>query len=343
MKISVIGINHKTAPIEVREKFFLNSIQQDLFLSEVKSNPAIAECFILSTCNRTEIYLRGINPQVYLESLVKLVVNIKKEEFHPECLKYFYVHEEAEAVRHLLKVTVGLDSLVLGERQIIGQVRTAVERGRLRGMFHQHFNILSNIAIRMAKKAQTETEIAFGGLSVSWAAIVQAERLLGSLQGKSILIIGAGKMGELTINQIKNRGVKNIYLMNRTGTTAQALAETCQGIAASFLEIKEILNEVDVCVCAASAPHYILDQKIVEKVMVLRNNRPLVLIDISMPRNIDPLAGKLKNVFLSHIDDLEQVAKENLRRRQLAVPRVEAIIEEKLSAFYQKLDKMQTV
>ena len=342
MNIIVFGLNHKTAPIEIREEFFLNPIQQDLLLVELKSDPAVTEALVLSTCNRTEIYLHVIGNFYSLESILKLIANIKKTEFRHELKKYFYFYEQNKAPRHLLRVTSGLDSLVLGEKQIIGQVKSAVDRAREKGMFSRHFNILSNIAIRTAKKAQTETQISYGGSSVSWAAMALAEEVLGTLQEKSILIIGAGKMGELALMQIRNKGVKNIYLMNRTGQAAQTLAETCGAIPVSFMDIKEILSEVDVCVCAAGAPHYILDRKTIEKIMALRHYRKLILIDISMPRNIDPQVVAIDQIFLSDIDDLNKVVGENMVKRQSAVNSVEKMIDRQLTIFYEKLNKLQT-
>ena len=337
MDIFLIGINHKTAPIEVREKFFLNPLQQDLFLSELKSHPLIAEALVLSTCNRTEVYVYGLPMPRHMDFFLSLISNIKKSEFLPDVQRHFYSYQNAEAVRHFLQVTAGLDSLILGEKQIIGQVRNAVERARQKGMFGRYFNILSNLALRTAKKAQNETEISYGGSSVSWAAMALAENRLTTLEGKSILIIGAGKMGELALEQIRSKGVRQIYLMNRTETTAQDLARTYSGIAASFCDIKEILSEVDVCVCSAGAPHYILDKITVEKTMALRNHRELILIDISMPRNIDPAAAQVEGISLFHIDDLEQVFGETMRKRQSAVRLVEDIIEGKMTAFYKKI------
>lgn len=343
MNIILFGLNHKTAPIDIREKFFLNPLQQDLLLSELKSDPSIAEAFVLSTCNRTEIYLHTINLPHHFESILKLITDIKKIEFLPGFQKYFYLYEKNQALRHLLCVTSGLDSLVLGEKQILGQVKSAFERARDKGMFGRYFNILSNIAIRTAKKAQSETQISYGGSSVSWAAMAMAEELLGTLEGKSILIIGAGKMGELALNQIRNKGVKNIYVMNRTGESAQALAQTCRATAVSFMDIKETLNEVDVCVCAAGAPHYILDRTIIEKVMNLRQNRKLILIDISMPRNIDPYVANVPYVFLSCIDDLNKVVTQTMIKRQSAVELVEKIIDRQLGLFYEKVGDTQCV
>ncbi len=341
MHIVILGVNHKTAPIEIRERFFLNPTQQDLLLSELKSDPKVLEAIVLSTCNRIEIYARTIQDANDRDFLVKHLLNVKKINSAHDLQQYFYFYQNEEAVRHFLKVTAGLDSLMLGEKQIIGQVKSSVDRAREMKMLDRHFNILSNVAIRTAKKAQTDTEISHGGSSISWAAMTMAENLLGTLEGKSILIIGAGKMGELTLEQIRNKGVKNIYLMNRTGSAAQSLAEAHNGIPVSFDEIKETLAEVDVCVCAASAPHYILEKKGVEKVMTLKRDRKLILIDISMPRNIDPQVASIESVYLSCIDDLDRVVNENMRKRQSAVSAVESIITQKLHEYYEKLSKLK--
>ncbi|MDP2654223.1 MAG: glutamyl-tRNA reductase [Candidatus Omnitrophota bacterium] len=343
MNIVTVGINHKTAPIESREKFFLTPLQQDLVLSEMKCNPSVFEAFILSTCNRTEVYAHVLEDFNLAGFFTALVSSIKKIPFHPDDRKLFYIYRQEQAIRHLLRVAAGLDSLVLGEKQILGQVRTSLERGQSRAMFSKNFNILANIAIRTGKKAQTETQISYGGSSVSWAAVMMAEQKLGTLAGRSFLIIGAGKMGELTINQIYGKGVSKVYVMNRTQCNAEALAEKCEGIPVSFCDIKETLAEVDVAICAVCAPHYILEKDIVQKVMEARKGRELILMDISMPRNIDPQTATVPGIHLSCIDDLQQVMNESMRKRQASVGAVEKIIEAKLSEFYEKLAKIQDI
>ncbi len=340
MNIIAIGINHKTTPIEVREKLFLSSTEQDLFLSELKCNPAILEAFVLSTCNRTEIYARVLQQQNYSPYFIRLLMDIKKMKFDQKVSNLFYTYTDEDAVRHMARVVTGLDSLVLGERQILGQVKEAVERARSRMMLATGFNILSNVIIRAGKKAQTETDIGYGGSSISWAAIAMAEKCLGSLANKSLLVLGAGKMSELALQQVHMKGLQNLFVMNRTQTTGEDLAKRYQGIPVSFYDVKEILGQVDVCICSVGAPHYILDRLLVEKVMELRNQRRLILIDISMPRNIDPQVAKIKDVYLAHIDDLEKVVEETMRKRSEAVACVEAIIEEKVREFYRKLEKV---
>ena len=343
MRLVVIGLNHKTAPIEIREKFFCSEIQQELLLSELKSKPSITEGLVLSTCNRTEIYSHTLNEERDAKELIELLFQAKGLKVTQKLKDHFYVYCGKEAVGHFLKVTAGLDSLILGEKQILGQVKEAVALSRKRAMLGKYFNILSNLAIRTGKKAHSETEISFGGCSISWAAIVMAEKIFGTLCGKSVLIIGAGKMSELALQQMQKKGAHNIYVMNRTESCALELANRFRGEAVSFGDIKEILSKVDVCICSVGAPHYILDKSTIGKVMTMRSHRKLVLIDISMPRNIDPHAASIEDVLLFHIDDLDKVIGDSMKKREAAVFQVEKIIADKTAQFYKKINLIKSI
>ncbi len=338
----IVGLSHKTAPIEIREKFYLNPLQQDLLLSALKNHPLITEAFVLSTCNRIEVYLKRVDTSVDADFVIALIARIKKIKFDFDASAYIYSYDADLAIGHLLRVACGLESLVLGEGQILGQVKHAVERAQEAGTLSRYFNILTNIAIRTGKKAQHETTIGHGGSSISWAAIEMAEKMAGDLQEKSVLVIGAGKMGEIALNGLHDRGVKKIYLMNRTGEKAQHLAARYNGVAASFWNIKEILSEVDICFCAVGAPHYILDKEKIASIMQMRGGRKLVLIDISMPRNIDPEVKTLgPQVHLSAIDDLHEVVDNSMKKRQNAIHEVETIIVQKILEFNEKVSKLQ--
>ncbi len=339
----IVGLSHKTVPIEIREKFYLNPLQQDLLLSELKNHPLITESFVLSTCNRIEVYLKRIDISVDSSFIIALIAKIKKVNFDFDLTPYIYTFEGPDALEHLLRVSCGLESLVLGEKQILGQVKHAVERARDGSTLSRYFNILTNLAIRTGKKAQHETAIAHGGSSIAWAAIEMAEKASGNLQDKSVLVIGAGKMGEIALNHLNDLGVKKIFLMNRTGEKAELLATQYNGIAASFWNIKEILSEVDICFCAVGAPHYILDKEKIANIMDIRQGRKLVLIDISMPRNIDPEVKTLgPHVHLSSIDDLHEVVDNSMKKRQSAIQEVENIIRQKTLEFNDKISKLQT-
>jgi len=337
----IVGLSHKTAPIEIREKFYLNPVQQDLLLSELKNHPLISESFVLSTCNRIEVYLKRTDHTISSAFVISLIAKVKRINFDFDPIPYIYAYEGQQVLDHLLRVSCGLESLVLGEKQILGQVKHSVERARELGTLSRYFNILTNLAIRTGKKAQYETAISLGGSSISWAAIEMAQKAAGDLQDKSVLVIGAGKMGEIALEHLHDRGVKKIFLMNRTGEKAQNLASRYNGIPASFWNIKEILNEVDICFCAVGAPHYLLDKDKIASIMPSRHGRQLVLIDISMPRNIDPEVKTVPGVHLSAIDDLHEVVDHTMKKRESALQEVEEIIRRKILEFDDKILKFQ--
>jgi glutamyl-tRNA reductase len=209
-------------------------------------------------------------------------------------------------------------------------------------MLGKCFNVLSGIAIRAGKKAQSETQISYGGVSVSWAAVTIAKRMLGTFQNKSFLIIGAGKMGHLAAGHLKNKGAKYIYIMNRSKEKAEQLARKFDGTPVSFWDIKEILKEVDVCICSAGAPHYLIERDLLEKVMATHQKKKLLCVDISIPRNIEPTVSSLNNVSLVTIDDLGDVVAANMAKRYSAVSQVEAIITAKIEEYYNKISKIRS-
>lgn len=332
-----IGLNHKNTTIELREKFFLNDVEKELLLSELKNNPVVLGAFVLSTCNRTEVYahLLSDTPQIILDVLFK----VKKIKDVSSSLPNFYCHQSDQAVRHFLCVAAGLDSLVLGEKQILGQVKQAADLARSRGMMTRELNILANVAIRAGKKAQTETEVGFGGSSVSWAAVTTMQNKLGTLAGKSILVIGAGKMGHLAAEQLRNKNVEHIYVMNRSCDKAASVACEIQATAVGFWQMKEILLKVDACICSAGAPHYLIEADLVQEVMAHRQGRGLTLIDISMPRNIEPAVADVQGIELLTIDQLDQIVENNVRRRRNAVDAVKTIIIKKEQEYFVRIAK----
>jgi len=340
MIIKAIGINHKTAPIEIREQFCLTTTQQDLLISDLKDNPIITEAFVLSTCNRTEVYVHIIDTTFDSLDIINLIAKIKCIPINTSYSKYFYTHLDDSAIRHLFEVATGLDSLVLGEKQILGQVRDAFARAQQRNVFSKSFNILSNIILQTGKSAHSKTNIGFGGSSVSWAALAQAEKLFSTFSDKSALLIGAGQMSKLAVGQVSNKGFKKFYLMNRTIDHAKSLSEKFGGQIVSFCDMKEILGIVDLCICSASAPHFVLEHETVVKVMKMRKQRRIVFIDISMPRNIDPKIMQIPNVILWHIDDLQDIVNDNMEKRKNAVSIVNAMIDRKINIYYTKIEKL---
>jgi glutamyl-tRNA reductase len=342
MRLTVIGLSHKTASIEIRERFFFKEEEREILLNELKGDPCVMEALILSTCNRTEIYAHTLSSGVS-DSLIDRLFQIKKIPQDTRLTNHFYFYEGREAMEHLLRVSSGLDSIVLGEQQILGQVKSAVEFSRRKGMLGKYFNILMDTAVRTGKKAQNETPISSGGASVSWAAVAAAQKELGTLRDKSVLIIGAGKMGGIAAGYLQNKGTGHIYLMNRSREKAQLLAREFAGTAVSFLDLEDVLGRVDVCICSAGAPHYLLEKDLVEKVVSVRQGRRLVCVDISIPRNIDPRVEDIDGVSLITIDDLGRVVARNVEKRHAAISQVEAIIAKKIAEFNTKITKNKAV
>jgi len=334
MRMVVLGINHKTAHIDLREKFYLKTIERELLLSELKLEPLVAEALVLSTCNRTEIYAVMSEPET--DRLLCRLHAVKNIRSNTKELKCFYHLFDDEAVLHFLKVATGLDSLVIGERQILGQLKAAVVMARDKGTLGRSLNILSNIAIRAGKKAQTETQISCGGSSTSWAAVEMAKKIFSTLEGRSVLIIGAGKMSQLAAGDFKRKGVGHLYVMNRTADKGVDLAKRFGGEAVNFWEMSRVFEDIDVCICSASAPHYLIEKELVERAMKGRE-RKLLLIDISIPRNIDPASAGVKGVELITIDQLDGIVEENTQARMAAVSEVEEIVRAKMQEYHRKI------
>lgn len=341
LAVKMIGISFRTSPIEIRERFYLQPQERALLLEQMKNEPAVVEALVLSTCNRVEIYAHLIHDD--LTPLWNILCRVKGLSSDKAFQKYFYTHSGEQAMRHLFRVASGVDSLVLGEKQVLGQVKEAIDLSRQHGMLGAQFNILSQLAVRAGKKAQNETALCTGGTSMSWAAVTMAERLLGGLKEKSVLIIGAGKMGRLAVNYLKEKGVGTVYIMNRTRENSESLAQEAGGVAVPFWRIRDILAQVDVCICSTSCPHYLIEKGLLEDIASGRRPRPLALIDISMPRNIDPAAADVSGVSLMAIDDLERSREETLKKRQAAVDQVETIISAKVGEFYGKMAKRAAV
>src|SRR3989338_1694345 len=338
MNIITLGINHKTAAVDIRERFYLKTIERELLLTLLKNDPLIVEAFVLATCNRTEIYVGMLEDDS--ERVMSYLFRVKNLPLEDSLKNCFYVYSGLGAVRHLFSVAVGLDSLIIGEKQIFGQVKEAFELSTKNGMMGKTFNVLSNLVLQAGKKVRSETEIDFGGTSTSWAAVTMAQRILGTLKERSVLIIGAGKMGKLAGSHLKDKGLGQIYMMNRTPCKAVEVAVELNAEIANFWDMKETLSRVDVCICASGAPHYIIDKNLVSEAMAVRQDKSLVLIDISVPRNIDPKVKTVGNVTLFSIDDLDKVVTDNLDRRNQAVVEATRIIEDKIRQFYTKLDKI---
>jgi len=337
MPFLLAGVNHKSCPLDIREKFFLQPAEKDTLLAELKSDPRVLAAIILSTCNRTEIYLDLIDADP--SGVLNTFFRIKHIPSYQGMEQYFYTLHDEDAVRHLFRVVSGMDSLILGEKQILGQVKGTVACSQEKRMMNRAFNLLSNMAIETGKKVRRETSIDFGGSSVSWAAVVKAEEILGTLEGKNVLLMGSGKMGALASQQLQNKKLANIFVMNRTQEKAEELAAQCGGTAVSFWQIRDVFESIDVCICSTGAPHYLADRSLVEEVMALRPERPMAIIDIAVPRNIDPQVAGVEGVSLLTVDELAQTLEDTMNKRKNAVELAERIIAAKVAEFYKALDK----
>ena len=325
MSIQVVGLNHKSAPIEVRERVSFSHQNLASALSLLKQRDAIQENLILSTCNRVEIYASVIDAREGFRSIERFISDFHRVE--PEYFKkHLYSFCGMDALKHLFRVASSLDSMVVGETQIFGQVKDAYRKAKEAKCAG---NILGKIfaqAIRVGKKVRVETQIGKGAVSISSAAIKLAQRAFKGLKNQTILIIGAGKIAELALTNLHRKGAKTILVANRTFLKAQELAKLFGGVAIKFERIYEHIRDADIIISSTAAPHYILNKERIQEIMRQRNNRLLFLIDLGLPRNISPDAAGIRNIHLYNIDDLTCVCDANLKERQAEAQKAEQII-----------------
>ncbi len=328
----LIGLNHRTAPVELREKLCFAATEKRDPLCCIPQLPGVREGVLLITCNRTEMMALVDDIRQGTEQIIQYFADcnsIARSEFERNL--YIITHEEA--VRHLFRLASSLDSMVLGEPQITGQVkdayRSAVEH-KTTGMVLNH---LFHKAFTTAKRVRTETQIAANAVSISFAAVELAKKIFENLWDRAIMIVGAGEMSELTARHLISNGVRNICVANRSYDTAVCLAERFQGKPIPFDEMIYNLNAVDIVVTSTGAPHYIITYPAVKKILRDRRNRPMFFIDIAVPRDVDPQVNTLDNVYLYNIDDLQGVVDANMGQRQKEAKKAEEIVQEEMNKF----------
>lgn len=332
MPIIVTGLSHRTAPVAIRDGVAVLPKAVEAVLHSLKQLDEVSECALLSTCNRTEIYLVANNVDVAINRVWEIVG--QESGIPPEELReHLFGHTDTDAVRHLFSVASGLDSMVMGEPQIAGQVKEAGAFGLKARSSKTVLNRLFRAATEASKRARTETEIGTGAVSVSFAAVELAKKILGQLDGQRALVLGAGEMSELTARHLIDNGVKSLTVASRTLARAEDLAERIQGRAVAWDVAMDQLHLADVIISSTSAEVYVLERDAVAKAMHVRKNRSMFLIDIAMPRDLDPEIGKLYNVFLYDLDDLESVVGANLDKRKIEAQKVEIILNEEVAAF----------
>lgn len=332
MHITVIGLSHKTAPVEIREKLSFPSQEQPDALLALMSFDAVLEAVILSTCNRTEVYAVVTEESKGKAALTDFLTQYKNID-PGEVTKHLYSHDSGNAVRHLLRVVSSLDSMVVGEAQILGQVKEAYSYALDAGATSTIFNRLFRHSFEVGKRARTETEIGESAVSISYAAIELAKKVFGSLEGRTVLILGAGKMSELTAKHLLSNGASAVLVANRSYDRAVELAAKFDGTAVRFDERIDAFARADIVISSTGATHYVVYKDDVARAIHERRHRPIFLIDIAVPRDIEPEVNDLDNVFLYDIDDLQQVVDANLSERMKEAEKVEHIIEREIDAF----------
>lgn len=336
MKFLITGLNHKTAPVEVRERLAFDQQSMPAALQDLKSRPGLSEGIILSTCNRVEIAVmaeNGANPRATVEEFLAQNRKVEPAWIAP----YLYHHEGKEAIRHLFRVAASLDSMVIGEPQILGQLKTAYALAKAHGMVSGWLEMILTRAFSVAKRIRSETGIGESAVSVSYAAVELARDIFGSLADRKVMIIGAGKMSELAARHLRRSGASHIYVTNRTHERARAMADLFQGTIVEYDRFLGVLPEMDIVITSSGAPFYILRKDQMRQVIEARKNRPMFLIDIAVPRNIEPAVNSIDNVFLYDIDDLQRVVDANRDERKKRAEQADLIIADELERMLSRL------
>ncbi len=342
MKFSITGVNHRSAPVEVRERLAFDERSLSEALLDLKRRPGFCEGLILSTCNRVEIALTAEENSSAMIAGDQFLADMRRVE-RDWVVPYLYRFEDGEAIRHLFRVAASLDSMVIGEPQILGQLKSAYALAKEHGAVNGFLDTLLTRAFNVAKRVRSETEIGESAVSVSYAAVELAREIFGSLHEKKVLIVGAGKMSELAARHLRRSGATQIFVTNRTPERAVEMAQLFEGKIVDYTRFLSFLPEVDIVIASSGAPHYILIRDDMKKVIEARRNRPMFLIDIAVPRNIEPSVNELDNVFLYDIDDLQKVVETNRQGRMESAEEAEAIIREEVDRMIARLKTREVV
>jgi len=325
----VVGLSHRTAPVEVRERLAVAPQDLERELREIAAHARLEEALLISTCNRVELYATSANPlqatQEAKQTLAKRLGDAAGDEV-------LYQERGIDVVRHLFRVASSLDSLVVGEPQILGQVKEAFDAATEAGTVGTLLGRCFTQAFATAKRVRNETGIAEGTVSVSSIACELAKKIFGNLEGRRTLLLGAGEMGESAARSLRQTGT-HLHVINRSEERAQALAESCDGRAVPYEHLTTELVEADVVIASTASPKFILTPQLMKGVVRTRRHRPLFIIDIAVPRDVDPRVGNMDNVFVYDVDDLQQVAEENLAVRAREAALAEHIVEDEVESF----------
>ncbi len=342
MSILVIGLNHKTANVDIRERLAFNGQKLEDGLLGIHALPEVQEAALLSTCNRVEIYASVCSDKAaenQIKDFLATFHGIARSDFESS----LYVHAEADGIRHIFRVGASLDSMVVGEPQILGQLKDTFDYALTRKTTGFILNRLMNKAISTSKRVRTETRIAENAVSISFAAVELARKIFIDLATKAVMLLGAGEMAELAARHLVTNGVRNIRIANRTYERCCELAQEFCGLPVPFDDYLNQMAHIDILICSTGAPKYVLVKEQMQRIMRERRNRPVFIIDISVPRNIDPAINDLDNVYLYHVDDLQQVVDDNMLGRKIEADKAEIIIDEEVGKFTHWLDSLDTV
>ena len=332
MEIFATGLNYKTAPVEVREKLALSEENYADILDKISKIPSIYECTVLSTCNRVEIYGISDNPEESYLDILKILSSysgLKVEDLK----KYIFVYKDKDAIKHIFQVSSSLDSMVIGEPQIVCQFKDSFLKAKENKAVKHIMTRLFDKAMNVSKKIRTSTGISKRAVSISYAAIELAKKIFGDLSDKNVLLLGAGEMAELAARHLASAGVRHIFVSNRTFEKAVQLADEFGGSAIRFNKLFEFLPEADIIIVSTGAKEPILRKEHFKDVEKVRQGKPVFIIDISVPRNVSEDVNEIENVFLYNIDDLKMVVDKNLEERKIAAESAKILIDEEVAKF----------
>lgn len=332
MNIVVVGLSHKTAPVEIREKVAFKPEEMENYLQQVLALPSVSEAMIVSTCNRVELYAASACPDQACTELLQFLATSHALD-QRVLQEHIYCYTCNQAVRHVLRVCASLDSMVVGEPQILGQMKTAYGDACEYKSAGLILNRFMHKAFSAAKRIRTETAIASNAVSVSFAAVELARKIFDSLEDKTVMLVGAGEMCELAAKHFVRYGVSKVLVTNRTYSRAEKLAEAFGGTAVNFDNFREQLHRVDILLSSTGSPDYVISAAHLKAACKLRRYKPMFLIDIAVPRDIDPAASKIDSVYLYDVDDLQGIVQTNLKERQKEAVKAEQIIDQEEAQF----------
>ncbi|MGA3211780.1 MAG: glutamyl-tRNA reductase [Terriglobales bacterium] len=333
MSFLLIGVNHKTAPVDVRERFAIPESRLPDAVQQLAKYPGVEEALIVSTCNRVEFVARAVNGTSGLSGFLADYFAAPPSEFQ----NYVYEYREKDAVRHIFRVASSLDSMIVGEPQILGQVKEAYAVARAAGTLSSQLDALFTRAFAVAKRVRNETAVGASAVSVASVAVELAKKVFGTLNGRTVYLVGAGKMCELAARHLRAHGAGSVFVANRTYDRAVHLAEKFNGQAMNFEQLYETVDRADIVITSTGAPHFIFRKEHAEKFLQKRRNKPMFFIDIAVPRDVDPAVNELDGMFVYDIDDLQSVVSSNVADRAGEARRAETLIEEEVERFLARL------